>query len=287
MKYTEEEYIEKVKLLYKGEFEVVGRFKGLTKPVLLKSKFGLLQPKTARQVLEKKPTIAVALNKTEYFLNTLKDKHPEIADELTAESEYINAKTPMLFNTKFGLVKTQPDKLLNGHKPNIRSAVNRKEYFYNQLKDIYSDYDYDFIVTSTDRHKGRVDLICPIHGVISIDSDWIFSGCGCPKCNTGWTKSNLFYFVELSNDIESFYKIGISYITDKDLVRRYKDYESLGYKIREISKKEYNSYEECLAVETKIRKLIKNNLYTPKIWPYKTSLECFKENLLDIILKEL
>ena len=31
-------------------------------------------------------------------------------------------------------------------------------------KNLYQDYDYDFIVTSTNRHEGRVTLICPIHG---------------------------------------------------------------------------------------------------------------------------
>lgn len=62
-----------------------------------------------------------------------------------------------------GLVSVNPDNLIHGHIPTIRVAVNRKEYFKNQLLFLY-DNKYDFEIDSIDRHKGRVTLICPIHG---------------------------------------------------------------------------------------------------------------------------
>lgn len=287
MKYTEEQFKKEVELLYNNEFEVISRFKGLTKPILLKSKYGILEAMNARNVLKSKPTINIALNKTEYFFNQLKEKYPNIADDLIIESEYINAKTKILFNTKFGIVSITPDALLSGHKPNIRSAINRKEYFYNQLKYLYQDYDYDFIIESTNRHEGRVNLICPIHGEQSIDSDWIFSGCGCPKCNTGWNKSNTLYIIKLFTTEESFYKLGVSYTLKNGEIRRFKDYKSLGYDIEEIFSKEFSDFEICINIETKLKKLIKNNLYTPKVWPYNTSTECFKDNLLEVLINNI
>lgn len=287
MKYTEETFKKEVELLYDNEFEVIGRFKGMTKPILLKSKYGILEAKAARNILKSKPTIMIALNKSEYFFNQLKEIYPEIAEDLTIESEYINAKTKILFNSKFGLVRTTPDALLSGHKPNIRSAINRKDYFYNQLKYLYQDYDYDFIIESTNRHEGRVILVCSEHGEQSIDSDWIFSGCGCPMCNIGWSKSTTLYIIELSTKEDCFYKLGISYTLGDGEVRRYKDYKSLGYEINEIFNKNFKSFEECINVETKLKKLIKNNLYTPKIWPYNRSTECFKENLLEVLINNI
>lgn len=286
MKYTEEEFKKEVELLYNSEFEVISRFKGLTKPILVKDKYGVLEYKRASEILKARPTILRASNKTEYFLNQLREKYPEIYEQLEPQSEYKTAKEKMLFNTKFGIISTTPDHLIQGHAPSIRGSVNRKEYFYNQLKYLYQDFDYDFIVDSTDRHKGRVILICPEHGESSIDSDWIFSGCGCPKCNVGWEKSTTFYLIQLSNENESFYKLGISYRT-KDSIRRYNDYKSLGYSIKEIKTKDFDDFVECIEFETKLKRLIKNNLYAPIKWPYKTSTECFSDNLLEIIINNI
>lgn len=287
MKYTEEEYIQEVKLVHKNEFEVISRFKGLTKPILVKDKYGILEIKTARQLLITRPAILSAVNKTEYFMNQLKDKYPEIAIELQPLSEYTTAKTKMLFDTIFGIVSTTPDTLLAGHVPNIRSATDRKKYFYNQLCYLYSDFDYDFIVGSTDRHKGKVTLICPIHGNKEIDSDWIFSGCGCPECNKDWNKSNSLYLIELSKNNEIFYKIGVSYRLKNKELRRYRDYRSLGYTIREILSQDFEDYLNCIDAETKIKRLIKEFLYTPENWEYKTSTECFKGNILEVIIEKV
>lgn len=286
MKYTEEQFKKEVELKHNGEFEVISRFKGLTKPILIKSKYGILEYKSARDILKARPTILRALNKTEYFLNILKEKHPNIAEELIPKSEYIAAKKSMLFETKFGLISTEPDTLLAGHMPTIRRAVNRKEYFYNQLQDLYREDDYDFIINSTNRKEGRTILICKEHGEQSIDTDWLFSGCGCPECNKGWEKSTTFYLIRLTSSEESFYKLGVSYRID-NTIRRYKDYEKLGYSIEELKTKDFDDYIECLDFETKLRRLIKNNLYTPKNWEHKTSLECFKDNTLDLVLNNI
>ena len=76
MKYNEVSYKEEVTKLYNGEIEIIGKYKGLNYPILVKSKYGLLQIKTARQLLNNYPSINSALNKTEYFMNQLREKYP-------------------------------------------------------------------------------------------------------------------------------------------------------------------------------------------------------------------
>ena len=43
----------------------------------------------------------------------------------------------------------------------------------------------------------------------------------------------------------------------------------------------------CRDKETELKRIIRNYLYTPKNWDWETSTECFKEDLLEIIIKEL
>lgn len=284
-KYSEELYKKKVHDLYNGEVEVISRFKGMFKPILVKDKYGILSYQNASNVLTGVPSIKAALNKTEYFYAKLKDKHPEIADKVIPQTEYEAAKKEMLFMTQFGVVKSTPDALLSGHMPTIRSAINRKEYFKNQLLFLYGD-KYDFEITSTDRHKGRVTLICPIHGKQSIDSDSVFLGVGCPECNKSWEKSNVFYLIRLHDSSESFFKLGISYLKNGK-VRRFGDYEKLGYSVDPIKVIEFNDFLEARQFEQSLKNIIKPNLYTPKRWEAHSSTECFSDDFLSMILSKL
>lgn len=45
---TEEQFLEKVKSVHGNEIEVIGRFKGTTKPILFKTKYGICQYPNAR-----------------------------------------------------------------------------------------------------------------------------------------------------------------------------------------------------------------------------------------------
>ena len=287
--FTEEQFLEKVKNVRGDEIEVIGRFKGTTKPILFKTKFGICQYPTARQLYDEKitPTIKCALNKTEYFMAMLKDKYPEIAEKLTPQSEYEAMKKKMLFNTKFGLISVNPDALMAGHMPNIRSAVDRKDYFKKQLEYLYEGMNYKFEVESTNRHEGRVKLICPIHGEQRVDTDGIFLGHGCPECNTGWTKSNVFYLVKLFNDNEEFYKLGISYIDVKGNIRRFREYKKLGYGIQQIKIIEFEDFIKARDFETQMKRIIKNSIYMPHKWTSNNTTECFNDEILPKILDEI
>ena len=286
MKINEEEFKKKVAEEYNGELKVVSKFKGLNFPVLVEDKYGILSIPKAGALFRGKPTIKTALNKTEYFMGMLRIEYPEIAKLVTPASEYETMKKKMLFNTRYGLVSVNPDNLIHGHVPTIRAAVNRKEYFKNQLLFLY-DNKYDFIIDSTDRHKGRVTLICPIHGKQSIDSDAIFLGRGCPLCNKFWEKSDTFYLVRLSNEKESFYKLGISYITDKGEIRRFREYKTLVYDIEVIYTHPFEDALKCKELETKLKQIIRPNLYKPSRWEYESSTETFTNELLPTILENI
>ena len=147
------------------------------------------------------------------------------------------------------------------------------------LLEIYGD-KYDFIITNSDRKNGRSILVCPIHGE-DIDNEYIFQGKGCPKCIT-ITESNIFYLIKLKLNTDEFYKLGISHYDEKNNIRRFNDYKSLGYNIEIIKIIPFESSRNCKEFELQLKRIIKNDLYVPKIWPHETSTECFKENLLDI-----
>lgn len=283
--YNEETFKNKVSELYNSEVQIIGHFKSLDKPILSQDKFGIMQC-TAASLLVSKPGIKAALNKTQYFMNMLKDSYPEIAEQLEPQSEYKAMKQKMLFKTKFGIVSIFPDALIHGHTPSIRSAVNRKEYFENQLLFIYGD-QYKFKIISTDRHKGKVGIICPIHGLQYVDSDSIFLGTGCPKCNREVAEPNLLYLVRLYTEEESFYKLGVSHKLKNGNISMFKSYEALGYNVEILKIITFKDSLNCREFELKLKRLIRNNLYVPKKWDYAKSTEAFQENILTKVTEQI
>ena len=95
------------------------------------------------------------------------------------------------------------------------------------------------------------------------------------------------YLIKLKLNDDEFYKLGISYCDEKGNIRRFNDYKILGYKIEILKTITFEISRNCKDLELKLKRLIKNDVYTPKVWPHETSTECFKENLLDIILKNI
>lgn len=282
-KYSEEIFWNEVVSKHGNRYELVSRYKNSVSPILVKDKYGVLLIKPAICLIKNTPGIGAALNKTQYFMNMLNDKHPEIAKTVSPLEEFSGMNRKMLFQYKYGIVKIYPVNLLSGHVPTIRSAINRKSYYEMQLREIYGD-KYKWNITSTDRHSGTVQLICPIHGVQHVDTDAVFLGSGCPCCNKGWQKSDLFYIIRLYDEDENFYKLGISHYDSKGNVQRFKDYKELGYNIEVVKIIKFQSLIEVRNCELELKRLIKYNLYVPKRWPYPTSTECFSNNLLDLIL---
>ena len=76
--YTEEQFLKKVNDVHGDSVEVIGRFKGVTEPILFRTKYGTCKYPKARQLYDEKvtPSIKCALNagfKLSNELNELDD----------------------------------------------------------------------------------------------------------------------------------------------------------------------------------------------------------------------
>lgn len=71
---------------------------------------------------------------------------------------------------------------------------------------------------------------------------------GCPECNKSWEKSNVFYLIRLYDSNESFFKLGISFLKNGK-VRRFGDYEKLGYNVEPIKVIEFDDFLEARQFE--------------------------------------
>lgn len=100
-------------------------------------------------------------------------------------------------------------------------------------------------------------------------------------------KSDTFYLIRLYDENESFYKLGISYKLKNGDIRRFREYRTLNYKIDVLYIKTFNDTVECKEFETKLKRIIRNNLYVPKRWEYNTSTETFTNELLPTIKENL
>lgn len=247
--------------------------------VIVRDKYGELKVRKDVILKGKHPSSRSAVDKNQYYKNKLLDVHPEIFNQIEIVSDIKGTKEPIICKTKWGLTKTTYDQLLQGCIPiYINSAVDKNEFIRNKLLDIYKDYDYDFKVIDEDYSY----LICPIHGKIPIKNELLLRGRQCPKC-IEYVGSNILYLLQLSNQYENFYKIGISRESYKSICR-YNSYTSIGYKIESIYEIYFNNEQPARELESKVKGYIKSDLYQPKIWNPNKSTETFsKKSLLDVI----
>lgn len=69
------------------------------------------------------------------FLTKLEKKQPEVFDSLIFIGEYTGLHTSIVVKTKYGYCNTEPNNLLSGKIPKIKSAVDKNQYFLNYLKE--------------------------------------------------------------------------------------------------------------------------------------------------------
>lgn len=252
------------------------------KYAVVKNKYGLLRVRKDSLLRGSYPKINSAINKTEYFKNQLLEKFPHSLDNLEILSEVTDSRTALLCKDQFGYVKISPDSLLSGSLPDTKSAVNYKEYLREKLKFIHRQFKYDFEVLNSDYSY----LICPEHGKIKIQNKYLLRGYQCPICKSE-LGSNIFYLIRLSDDSESFYKVGISRREYKGICR-YKQYKSDGYSIDPIYEIEFDNSGDSKVLEQRIKEIIKDERYSPKKWKSQVSLESFiSEDLLILVKQEI
>ena len=175
------------------------------------------------------PSIRSAINKEEYLTNLLKYKQPFLSKEVQILKYDIGEKDKILVSTKYGRHKVYSNSLLRGNKPKINSALNKTANFINRCKQHNPNYNYEEVFIKQYNRKDESIIGCPIHGKFKIKNRYLLEGKGCQKCGRDKlkgryqtsvyknrnklhvdTKNSLFYIVNIYNEEENFFKVGVT-----------------------------------------------------------------------------
>lgn len=237
---------------------------------------------------------SVCHDKTQYFLDVLKSKHPD-AFEFTDFSKFTYDKSlseSLVTCKTHGDYKTKANWLLiRGHHC-LDCANEEKKYhqniglsgFIEKCSKIYNGkYDYSKTVYKTCRDK--VTVTCPIHGDFEIVAYYHSSGGnGCQKCGLelgGFSKkdykklcengSNV-YLLNFKSEYENFFKIGIS----KNVRNRINDYlQSTLYEVSILNVEFFPDAGNAWDLEKLLLKEFKNFKYEPRQY-FQGQTECVK-----------
>lgn len=259
--------------------------------ILVETKYGNCLMKAGNMPSCVEPSIASAIDKIDFLTRQLEDKFGK--RDYNIIGEYINNSTKILVDTEYGRCMIEPKVLLQGHNPNISSAIDKTQYFINKANKIHKNqYLYtDFIYTG----KGDKGVfICKIHNIFSQENSSHLSGRGCKKCasknSVGLTKNNFllsskdrvctFYVINIYNEDENFYKIGI---TSRSTAKRFPCKTTMPYNYIIIEEVKGNG-EYVWEMELKYKRLLKGYNYIPKI-SFNGMYECFYDitELLEIM----
>ena len=154
-------------------------------------------------------------------------------------------------------------------------------------------YSYPNGVNINNIRFDYINVRCPIHGDFKVRADHHKSGIKCRKCNQGndlgiftkklaqknikkWSKiDSHLYFLELKNDNELFYKVGVTTI---DLKKRLKEFPK-NYNIEIIGCFNESLYRNVIS-EADIMEDFYINKYEP-IQNFRGKTECFSLNMLE------
>ncbi|MGB2789587.1 MAG: hypothetical protein WBC13_09740 [Dokdonella sp.] len=231
----------------------------------------------------------------DYIFERIKELHPEL--ELLPNQVYKNDHNHLLLRDKYGVVKSQPGKLLRGHIPTIRSAVDPTEYFINQAREVHGDkYDYSLVEYVNDRSKIK---IISKYGIFEQISRIHLNGHGCPtdgfnrmtefnKENIlGWSYKNWeaaakrsknftgykVYFIECwdTESEERFFKVGKTFRGLKD---RFHGIRAMPYSYKVLNIIESDDAREICELEQFYKAENREFLYTPSK-EFGGMYECF------------
>jgi superfamily II DNA or RNA helicase len=129
-----------------------------------------------------KLSILSAVNKTQYFIDRLKRTGNFNPKYDYSKLIYVNSDTKLIIIDENGFEHAMiPNSVVNGNQLNIRSVVDKANFFIFKSKLIHGDkYDYskvNFVDTTT-----KVKIICPAHGEFEQTPNGHMSGRNCNKC---------------------------------------------------------------------------------------------------------
>jgi len=236
----------------------------------------------------------------EEFLRRVKIASPNII----IASNYKKYKSKVIVEDRNGyMYRVSPSSLLSGFTPTIQTAANKNYTFELMSRVVHGDkYDYSKVkYLSTHR---KVSIVCLKHGEFLQAPSKHLIGRGCPICAlestsehnrnnpTGWTISNWIkagskssgftgykvYILKCFDENEEFIKIGRTF---QDISRRYAGVDSIKYNY-EIIKEIHGSAHHMFKLENKLKRICKDNRYTPNKF-FKGISECFTLDCLNLI----
>lgn len=206
--------------------------------------------------------------------------------------KYINTNTKVIIGCSIhGEFEQKPTKHLRGQGCNLCSykdiGVNQTKSGVQLLDEFHNVhgtlYDYSKVVYT--RMKDPIVIGCPIHGDFIQKAVTHWNGCGCPICKryhniysrSKWSQMangrvGTFYIIRCYNEIESFYKYGITF---NGLKYRYKRCKDMPYSYEIIRLVISSDKEYIWDLEKRFGSFKLKDKYTPMI-PFPGSIsECF------------
>jgi hypothetical protein len=227
---------------------------------------------------------------TESFIAKAKLVHGEHYDYSLVE--YKNARTKVkIICPIHGSWEQNPSSHLSGRgclACGLTVNLDTKESFLVKAIKTHGDcYDYSLVKYKNTRTK--IKIVCKEHGEFLQSPDSHLRGKGCAKCASeasGFTRTKfkdkciknnnglgILYVLECFNDIERFFKIGI---TSTSIKKRYGGNVAMPYAYKVIDEI-IGAPEYIYDLETKLHQLNKENHYVPSIPFGGYATECFKE----------
>ena len=96
-------------------------------------KYGILKTNGSNLLSDKLPDINSAVYKHDYFMERLKEGNYKAYCSLKFLNKYKNSEHRIIVEDEYGICEILPRVLLNGHFPDIRSAINKQKYFINMV----------------------------------------------------------------------------------------------------------------------------------------------------------
>ena len=80
------------------------------------------------------------------FISDLKEKNRYVYDNFIFKTKYENMHKKIILEDRYGELLVPPTSIMSGFKPNIKSAINKHEYYCNILKEkrpsLFSEIDF-------------------------------------------------------------------------------------------------------------------------------------------------
>ena len=199
-KKSKEEVLKEISIFIYGKYEFIDYFGA--KEVILKDEYGKL--KVGISDIKRKYTFGInsAIDSKSYATNKIKQKFPNIT--LVYIPQKVKGHNKIIINDGYGdLEYSYNDLIVNKNTVfNIKSAINKTEYFINQAKEVHGD-KYVYSLVEYNNTKSKVKIICKKHGIFEQSpTHHINSNSGCSMCRNeqvainmrnnpnGWSKTN-------------------------------------------------------------------------------------------------